>query len=116
MISSRMIKFLKEAELHPELKRTGKYSVYLNRIQKQIDKNLNNTVEIAKLFPNILLDEEREYRDETGKIVSHRRLKKLLLVVKLVNPKMEVELVLKNLDFPEPLDESIHVVHTPMTS
>jgi hypothetical protein len=48
-----------------------------------------------------LLDEEKEYTDSSGKIVCHRRLKKLLLIVKAVNPKVEVELVLKNLEFPE---------------
>jgi hypothetical protein len=51
--------------------------------------------------PKILLDEEKEYSDSTGKIVAHRRLKKFLLVIKALNPKMEVELVLKNLEFPE---------------
>src|SRR5208337_2922944 len=52
-------------------------------------------------YPKILLDEEKEYTDESGKIVCHRRLKKLILILKSVNPKMDVELVLKNFDFPE---------------
>lgn len=106
-----MLKFLKAAELNPELKKEPKYAVYLNRIQKKIDKDMDNMMELAKKFPDLLLDEAREYRDETGRIISHRRLKKLLLTIKFLNPKMEVELVLKNLDFPEPME-----VPTPMTS
>jgi len=97
-----MMKYLREAEKDPQLKKTPKYAVYLNRIQKKIDKDMNSMMMLAKLFPDLLLDEEREWKDETGKIVSHRRLKKLLMTIKLLNPKMEVELVLKNLDFPEP--------------
>jgi len=102
MITEKMIKFLLEAEKNPELKKTSKYAVYLNRIQKKIDRDLNNMVILARKFPDLFLDEEREWRDETGRIVSHRRLKKLLMTIKLLNPKMEVDLVLKNIDFPEP--------------
>ena len=96
-----MLEFLRAAEKDPQLKKTPKYSVYLNRIQKKIDIDMDSMMILAKLFPDLLLDEEREWRDETGKIISHRRLKKLLMTIKLLNPKMEVELVLKNLDFPE---------------
>lgn len=106
-----MLKFLKEAEQHPEVKKEPKYAVYLNRIQKKIDRDMESMLELALINPKILLDEEREYKDETGRIQSHRRLKKLLLTVKALNPKMEVELVLKNIDFPEPME-----VSTPMTS
>jgi hypothetical protein len=96
-----MRKFLEDAELHPEKMKQIKYCVYMNRIQKRIEKEMDSTLWLAIHYPKILLDEEKEYVDSTGKIVCHRRLKKLLLVVKAVNPKMEVELVLKNLEFPE---------------
>jgi hypothetical protein len=111
MITKRMLNFLEYAETHPEEKRKPKYAVYLNRIQKKIDRDLDSMLKLACTNPKILLDEEREVKDDTGRIQSHRRLKKLLLTVKALNPKMEVELVLKNIDFPEPIE-----VSTPMTS
>lgn len=96
-----MQKFLEEIEAHPELMKKIKYCVYMNRIQKRLERELDSTLWLAVHHPKILLDEEKEYTDSTGKIVCHRRLKKLLLIVKAVNPKVEVELVLKNLEFPE---------------
>jgi hypothetical protein len=73
----------------------------MNRIQKRIESELNRTLWLAIHYPKVLLDEDKEYRDETGKIVCHRRMKKLLLTIKALNPKMEVELVLRSIDFPE---------------
>jgi hypothetical protein len=96
-----MQKFLTEIEQHPELMKKIKYCVYMNRIQKRLERELDSTLWLAVNHPKILLDEEKEYTDSSGKIVCHRRLKKLLLIVKAVNPKVEVELVLKNLEFPE---------------
>lgn len=84
-------------------KRTIKYCVYLNRIQKRLEREMDMLLWLAINHPEIILDEEREWKND-GKITSHRRLKKLLLVVKALNPKMEVELVLRNLDFPEKED------------
>jgi len=101
LITRKMRKFLEEIEQHPELMKKIKYCVYMNRIQKRIEKEMDSTLWLAIHYPKILLDEEKEYQDASGKIVCHRRLKKLLLIVKAVNPKMEVELVLKNLEFPE---------------
>lgn len=101
MITRKMQKFLEEVEQRPEMLKKIKYCVYMNRIQKRIEKEMNSTLWLAVHHPKILLDEEKEYHDASGKIVCHRRLKKLLLIIKAVNPKMEVELVLKNLEFPE---------------
>jgi hypothetical protein len=101
MITSKMKKWLEVTAQNPQMEKSIKYCVYMNRIQKRIEKELDALLWLAIHYPKILLDEEREYRDEGGKIVCHRRLKKLLLSVKALNPKMEVELVLKNLDFPE---------------
>lgn len=101
MITRKMQKFLTEIEQHPELMKKIKYCVYMNRIQKRLERELDSTLWLAVNHPKILLDEEKEYTDSSGKIVCHRRLKKLLLIVKAVNPKVEVELVLKNLEFPE---------------
>jgi hypothetical protein len=100
-----MKRWLEQVAQNPQMKSSIKYCVYMNRIQKRIDKELNAMLWLAINHPNILLDEEKEYRDESGKIICHRRLKKMLLSIKVVNPKMEVELVLKNLDFPEKLDK-----------
>lgn len=92
-------------ETQPEKpKKTIKYCVYMNRIQKRIERELDMLLWLAINHPEIVVDEEREWKNESGKIVSHRRLKKLLLIVKALNPKMEIELVLRNLDFPEKED------------
>jgi len=96
-----MQKFLEEIEKNPDLMKKLKYCVYMNRIQKRLERELDSTLWLAVRYPKVLLDEEKEYQDSSGKIVSHRRLKKMLLIVKALNPKMEVELVLKNLEFPE---------------
>jgi hypothetical protein len=101
MITRKMQKFLEEIEKNPQLMKEIKYCVYMNRIQKRLERELDSTLWLAVNHPKILLDEEKEYVDSTGKIVCHRRLKKFLLIIKALNPKMEVELVLKNLEFPE---------------
>jgi len=85
-------------------KRTIKYCVYKNRIQKRIEKELSMLLWLCIHKPDVFLDEEREWEEESGRITSHRRLKKLLLCIKALNPKIEVELVLKNLEFPEEED------------
>lgn len=99
MITKKMQEYLKG--LNPEDKKTIKHSVYMNRLQKRIERELSMMLWLAIHYPRIFLDEEKEWKSETGKIQSHRRLKKLLLTLKALNPKMEVELVLKNLEFPE---------------
>jgi len=101
MITSKMQKWLESVEKDPQMKTQIKYCVYMNRIQKRIESELNRTLWLAIHYPQILLDEDKEYRDETGKIVCHRRMKKMLLTIKALNPKMEVELVLRSIDFPE---------------
>lgn len=82
-------------------KEDSKYSVYMNRIQRRIDKELDALLWLAIHYPQIFLDEEREWSEDSGKIMSHRRLKKLLLSLKNLNPKCDVELVLRRLDFPD---------------
>jgi len=78
-----------------------KYCVYMNRIQKRIDRELDALLWLAINYPQVFLDEEREWSADSGKIMSHRRLKKLLLSLKNLNPKCDVELVLKKLEFPD---------------
>lgn len=104
MITRKMFQYLEEYSKSPNQKRTVKHCVYINRMQKRIDKELDMLFKLANKFPEVFLDRAKEYTDDTGTIVSHRRLKKLLLSVKLLNPKMEVELVLKNLEFPDEND------------
>lgn len=101
MITSTMKEYLESLpKNHKEIKRTVKHCVYINRMEKRIEREMKMLLWLAINFPEILLDREREFSDDTGKIMSHRRLKTLLLVVKALNPKIEVELVLKNLEFP----------------
>lgn len=87
-----------------EVERSVKHCVYINRMQKRIEREMKMLLWLAVNYPEILLDREREYSDDTGKIMSHRRLKILLLTVKALNPKTEVELVLKNLEFPDEVE------------
>lgn len=63
--------------------------VYYARIQKRIDKEMDMLLWLAVHYPTVL----------TKNDLNHQRLKKLLLTLKAVNPRMEVELVLKNLEF-----------------
>lgn len=99
MITKKMKKWLESLPENPP--KTIKYCVYMNRIQKRISRELDMLLWLAIHKPEVFLDEEREYKDETGRIMSHRRLKKLLLALKALNPKCNVELVLENLEFPE---------------
>lgn len=99
MITDTMKEWLKNLPRKPE--KTVKFCVYMNRIQKRISRELDNLLWLCIHHPEVFLDEGREHRDDTGKIMSHRRLKRLLLCVKAVNPECDVQLVLANLEFPE---------------
>ena len=103
MITAKMMVFLVDymQRMAKGQKKTIKDCVYLNRIHKRIDRELKKALWLSKNCPDIFLDKEKEYSNDTGTIVCHRRLKALLFTIKYLNPKMEVELVLKNLDFPE---------------
>ena len=74
-----------------------KYCVYINRVQKRIDKELDNLLWLCIHHPEIFIDEETEVNDLTGRIVSHRRLRKLMLCINNLNPNMNVALVLEKL-------------------
>jgi hypothetical protein len=69
----------------------AKRSAYAKRIQQRIDKELDSLLWLVMHYPQVFLDEEN----------GHGRFKKLLLVVKNLNPKCDVELVLRRLDFPD---------------
>lgn len=108
MITKKMKKYL--AGLPPNLKKLKKAvkdSVYMNRIQLRIDRELNMLFWLALSHPDVFLDREREYSDDTGKIMSNRRLKKLLLIVKALHPNIHAELVLENLEIPDKDDPII---------
>lgn len=95
MITDKMRKWLQALPETPE--KDTKYCVYMNRIQKRVEKELDNLLWLCIKHPEIFLDEDSEINDLTGKIVSHRRLKRLILCLMNINPTMDVELVLKNI-------------------
>lgn len=95
MITRKMRKWLESLPENPP--KDIKYCVYLNRIQKRIDEELEQLLWICSQHPEIFIDEETEINDLTGKIVSHRRLRKLMLCVNNVNPNMNAALVLEKL-------------------
>ena len=101
MITRQQKKWLESSDKTEDgkfIKNGAKHAVYMSRIQKRIDKELNALTWLAQTYPQIFLDEEKEMRDTTGKITPHRRLKAILKILMALNPKMEVEMVLKRLD------------------
>lgn len=61
------------------------YGLYMNRVQKQIDKNINNVLWLAKHRPDILLDE-----GGFGDKPRHQRLQALMLIIKILKPHYNV--------------------------
>lgn len=80
------------------------YLIYKHRIQRRINRELDNLLWLAVNFPEILLyeDSKNEYGHIRKPYTKHdspkQRLRKLLMVVKALNPKCDVELTLKNLE------------------
>lgn len=95
MISTKMRTWI--IKNYGKANRGSKSFVYMNRIQHKIDKELDGLFWLCENYPEIFLDEETEMNDLTGKIVSHRRLKKLLTCVNNLNPNCNVVLVLEKL-------------------
>lgn len=95
MITDKMKKWLESLPEKPV--KDIKYCVYINRIQKRIDEELANFEWLCIHHPELVIDEETEINDLSGKIVSHRRLRKLMLCVNKINPNMNVALVLEKL-------------------
>lgn len=95
MITNKMKKWLESLPEKPI--KDIKYCVYINRIQKRIDEELENFLWLCAYHPELVIDEETEINDLSGKIVSHRRLRKLMVCVNKVNPNMNVALVLEKL-------------------
>jgi len=81
-----------------------KRAVYLVRIQKRLDRELENLYWLCKNHPDVFL---HGYKEDSPN--SHMRLKKLLLCIKALNPKCDVELVLKNLK-DEPKEEPKKII------
>lgn len=80
-----------------------KHCVYMNRMQKRIDRELDMMLWLAIHYPQTFLDEAKEHKDSNGKVQANRRLKNLILTIKAVKPKMDVVLVLNNMEIPEEL-------------
>jgi hypothetical protein len=69
-----------------------KHCVYMNRMQKRIDRELEMGVWLTKNYPDIFRDENRN-----NKIHNNRRLRALMEMILAINPKMDLLLVLKNM-------------------
>jgi len=70
-----------------------KYSQNMIRIQKHIDKMLENLIWLAKNFPEILKNEEKELANST--MERHARVKSFLFVSTLINPLTEDPTLIK---------------------
>jgi len=98
MITKTMKKFLEEE--YPDLiKKKGsiKLAVYLGRIQKRIEKQMEMMLWLAVNKPDIFLDKQITF-NEYGNIHrsrdhGHERLKMLMLAIKALRKNVEVELV-----------------------
>lgn len=100
MITEKMLQFLEEMNEHPN--KDVKYSVYYNRIQKRVNRELEMLLKLCKRFPDVFLDEEVEINNLSGKLVSHRRMRNLILCVKYLNPHCDLELVKERVKDPNP--------------
>jgi hypothetical protein len=98
MITKKMAKWLESLPKNP--KRRPKYCTYMSRIQKKIDKELNELIWLAVNYPDVFKNKRYTAYGKLRKgDKENERLKKLLLVVKALNPSCDVELVLENLEF-----------------
>ena len=70
-----------------------KWSVYMGRIRKRIDREFENLVWTSLHFPELLTDEEWEIQ-ELGAI-KRRRLKMLMQVIKSMYPNMNPQLIME---------------------
>lgn len=105
MISRKMRKWL-EIPIEQRLTRKGhktvKYCVYMNRIHKTIDRELDLALWLARNHPDVFLG-ERQTLNDYGHLIWQKskrkeRLKKLLLVLKILQPRCDIELILKGLE------------------
>ena len=100
MITATMKKWLEND--YPELSKNRlsiKLHVYLGRLQKRIDKQLNMALWLAVNYPNVFLG-KMETVNSYGNLIhsedrTKERLKLLLLIVKALHPKIDVELTKK---------------------
>lgn len=90
-----------------DLKNKIKHCVYMNRMQKKINKELKSMLWFAIHYPNLFLQENKKTKNAQGKIEANWRLKQLILTIKALKPNMDVTLVLKNIEIPEEMKHLI---------
>jgi len=95
MITSIMKKWLEEIEEGITSKKDNahKYSVYMSRIRKRIDKEFENLLWLSQNMPEVLKDEEWEIQ-ELG-VIKRRRLKMLMQAIKGMYPETNPQLVIE---------------------
>lgn len=66
--------------------------VYMKRIQERIDHMLENAVWLARNYPELFKDETSEIIsiDTDNPLPRHRRLKKLIQIITLLYPEVNV--------------------------
>lgn len=78
----------------------NRFNKTLFRVQKNLDKGFDKLLWLAINCPDIILDEARELEDET--LEPHRRLKMIFKIINNLNPRFEVELIIKKSSFQSP--------------
>jgi len=103
MITKTMKKYLEAKNSETEklsFYKQVKHCVYMKRIQNRIDRELNMLLWLAVNKPEILDDNPTPILNEYGhnirrnKFKKNERLRKLLLTVKALNPRCDIELIL----------------------
>ena len=103
MITTKMREYLEKVEglTYKQIKKLGyakNYVVFINRIKKRIDRELNYLLWLCIHELELFLNKKKS---------GNERLKKLLLCIKALNPNCDVQLVIKNLEFPKEVKENV---------
>lgn len=79
-------------ERDPHRVNPHKTYIYLQRIQERIDRMLDNALWLAENAPWIFTDETTEIIsiDTNNPLPRHRRLKKLITIIKLLYPNVNI--------------------------
>ena len=102
MITEKKRKYLEKDKglTYEQIKKLGhvKHLVYINKIQKRIDIELDLLLWLCIHEPELFLNKKN---------CGNERLKKLLLCIKALNPNCDVQLVIQNLEFPKEVKENV---------
>lgn len=90
MITEKQKEWLEALKMSPTPpKHDAEYCVYMSRIQKRIERELESLEWLSKNFPQLFLD-EKIFIDSEGKFQPHKRFMTLLQIIMNLNPKLKI--------------------------